>query len=158
MRIHLLAMGTRMPGWVQEGFAEYRKRLPGEMRLDLDEVPLPKRGRDPDADQARARDAEVLRKRLGKHPDARKVALDAGGRAHDTRSLARTLDELRPAGRSLVLVVGGPEGLSPDLLAEMDETWSLSPLTLPHPLVRVVLAEQLYRCWSLLQGHPYHRD
>lgn len=157
MRVHLLAMGTRMPGWVEDGFAEYRKRLPGEMRLELDEVPLPKRGRDRDAETARTRDAELLRKRLAQYRDAHKVALDAGGRAHDTESLARDLEALRPRGQSLVLVVGGPEGLSPALLAEMDATWSLSRLTLPHPLVRVVVAEQLYRCWSLLQGHPYHR-
>lgn len=158
MHIHLLAMGTRMPEWVQEGFEEYRKRLPGTMRLQLDEVPLPKRGRSTDPETDRNRDAEALRKRLAQYPQARRVALDGNSRMHDTPGLARALEPLRNRGQSLVLVVGGPEGLSSDLLAEMHECWSLSYLTLPHPLVRVVVAEQLYRCWSFLQGHPYHRE
>lgn len=157
MRVHLLAMGTRMPDWVEQGFAEYRKRLPGEMRLELDEIPLPKRGRNADTTDLVAREAELFRQRLNKLRGARKVALDAGGKHHDTEGLARRLDKLRPQGQSLALLVGGPEGLDPGLVADMDESWSLSRLTLPHPLVRVVLAEQLYRCWSLLKGHPYHR-
>lgn len=157
MRIHLLAMGTRMPAWVEQGFTEYRKRLPGEMRLELEEIPLPKRGRNTDADALVEQEAQLFRKRLGKLAQARKVALDASGRELDTAGLARELDGLRPSGQSLVVLVGGPEGLAHDLIADMDRVWSLSRLTLPHPLVRVVLAEQLYRCWSLLQGHPYHR-
>lgn len=157
MRVHLLAMGTRMPEWVQQGFAEYRKRLPGEMRLELEEIPLPKRARSTDSASLVEQEAALFRKRLDKLGNARKVALDARGQNHDTEGLARRLDELRPRGQSLALLVGGPEGLAPDLVAEMDESWSLSRLTLPHPLVRVVLAEQLYRCWSLLNGHPYHR-
>ncbi len=157
MRIHVLAMGTRMPEWVQQGFSEYRKRLPGEMRLELEEIPLPKRGQNADANALVEQEAQLFRKRLGKLEQAYKVALDAGGREHDTASLARELDTLRPQGQTLALLVGGPEGLARSLVAEMDAAWSLSRLTLPHPLVRVVLAEQLYRCWSLIQGHPYHR-
>ncbi len=157
MRIHLLAMGTRMPEWVEQGFTEYRKRLPDEMRLELEEIPLPKRGRNADPDTLVEQEADLFRKRLGKLKQAHKVALDGSGREHDTAGLARELDGLRPRGQSLALLVGGPEGLARDLIADMDAVWSLSRLTLPHPLVRVVVAEQLYRCWSLLQGHPYHR-
>lgn len=157
MRIHLLAMGTRMPDWVEQGFSEYRKRLPSEMRLELEEIPLPKRGRNADSATLVEQEAQLFRKRLGKLEQAYKVALDAGGREHDTEGLARQLDALRPRGQSLALLVGGPEGLARGLIGEMDAVWSLSRLTLPHPLVRVVLAEQLYRCWSLIQGHPYHR-
>jgi len=157
VRIHVLAMGTRMPDWVEQGFSEYRKRLPGEMRLELEEIPLPKRGRNADPTTLVEQEAQLLRKRLGKLEQAYKVALDASGHAHDTRGLARQLDALRPRGQSLALLVGGPDGLARELIGEMDAVWSLSRLTLPHPLVRVVLAEQLYRCWSLIQGHPYHR-
>lgn len=156
MRIHLLAVGTRMPDWVNRGFEEYRKRLPGNMRLELEEIPMPRRGRGNEDDMP-AREATLFRKRLAKLNDARTVALDATGQARDTEALARHLEALHARGQSLALLVGGPDGLDASLMGEMDERWSLSPLTLPHPLVRIVLAEQIYRCWSLLQGHPYHR-
>lgn len=156
MRVHLLAMGTRMPGWINEGFEEYRKRLAGDIRLELEEVPLPRRKNDETA-ALRDREAELLEKRMAKHDGAHRVALDAEGRVHTTEKLARRLDGLRRQGQDLVLIVGGPDGLAPSLTESVHERWSLSALTLPHPLVRVVVAEQIYRCWTLLQGHPYHR-
>jgi 23S rRNA (pseudouridine1915-N3)-methyltransferase len=149
-------MGTRMPAWVDAGVAQYLKRLGGDIRLTLEEVPLPRRGNEP-VTSLMEREADLLRKRLGRHQGAHRVALDAGGREMSTEQLAQRLDGLRQQSQDLVLLIGGPDGLAPSLTADTHERWSLSRLTLPHPLVRVMVAEQLYRCWSLLQGHPYHR-
>ncbi|MDX1803980.1 MAG: 23S rRNA (pseudouridine(1915)-N(3))-methyltransferase RlmH [Alcanivorax sp.] len=156
MRLVLLAIGTRMPAWVNDGFCEYQKRMPPEMRLQLEEIPLPKRARGDTQSLIRA-EAELIRKRLDKYPGAKVVALEVEGRALDTPALSRKLAALKDIGQDLVLLVGGPDGLCPQLSAGADERWSLSNLTLPHPLVRVLLAEQLYRGWTLLTGHPYHR-
>ncbi|KZY37361.1 23S rRNA (pseudouridine(1915)-N(3))-methyltransferase RlmH [Alcanivorax sp. HI0083] len=156
MRIVLLAIGTRMPAWVTEGYNEYQKRMPPDMRLTLEEIPMPKRGKGDAGSQIRA-EADVLRKRVEKYPGAKIVALEVNGRALDTPALSRKLGELKDVGQDLVLLVGGPDGLCPQLSASAHECWSLSNLTLPHPLVRVLLAEQLYRGWTLLTGHPYHR-
>lgn len=156
MRVCLLTLGTRMPAWVNTGVEEYRKRLAGDIRLELEEIPLPRRQGEPVTDLM-TREAEQIRKRLIKHDGAHVVALDVRGRELDTDQLASRLDGLRLQGQNLVLLVGGPDGLAPELLKEVHERWSLSRLTLPHPLVRIVVAEQLYRGWSLLQGHPYHR-
>jgi len=156
VRIVLLAIGTRMPAWVTEGYNEYQKRMPPDMRLTLEEIPMPKRGKGDAGSQIRA-EADVLRKRVEKYPGAKTVALEVNGRALDTHALSRKLGELKDVGQDLVLLVGGPDGLCPQLSATAHERWSLSNLTLPHPLVRVLLAEQLYRGWTLLTGHPYHR-
>lgn len=156
MKVRLLAMGTRMPAWVDSGVAEYGKRLCGDIRLAVEEIPLPRRQGEPVA-ALMEREAELLRKRLAKHKGAHVVALDPGGREMTTEQLAQRLDGLRQQSQDLILLVGGPDGLAPSLAGDTHERWSLSRLTLPHPLVRVLISEQLYRCWSLLQGHPYHR-
>ncbi|ASK33095.1 23S rRNA (pseudouridine(1915)-N(3))-methyltransferase RlmH (plasmid) [Alcanivorax sp. N3-2A] len=156
MRIHLLAIGTRMPAWVEQGFSEYQKRLPGDMRLELEEIPLPKRAKGEVAALVRA-EGEAISKRLEKHPGAHCVALEVTGKPLDTAALSRRLGEQRDLGQDLTLLVGGPDGLCPKVSAAAHERWSLSALTLPHPLVRVLLAEQIYRGWTLLAGHPYHR-
>ncbi|MBM7332561.1 MAG: 23S rRNA (pseudouridine(1915)-N(3))-methyltransferase RlmH [Alcanivorax sp.] len=156
MRIHLLAVGTKMPAWVNDGFREYQKRMPPDMRLELEEIPLPKRSRGDTAALVRA-EGEALEKRLEKHPTAHRVALEVTGRALDTPALSEKLATLRDLGQDLAILVGGPDGLCPRVSAAAHERWSLSSLTLPHPLVRVLLAEQLYRGWTLLAGHPYHR-
>lgn len=152
-RLRILAVGTRMPGWVEQGFEEYRRRLPRECALELREVPLARRG----ADTARAvaEEGEALLAALG--ADERAIALEVDGRALDTAELAARLGEWRDNGERVAFLIGGPDGLAETCRARSCERWSLSRLTLPHPLVRVVLAEQLYRAWSLLAGHPYHR-
>lgn len=156
MHVHLLAIGARMPDWVERGVAEYQKRLAGDIRLHIDEINMPRRrGNTRSLIDA---EAEVLEKRLRQHPGALHVALEVQGKALGTEHMAKRLGTLRDEGRDLVLLVGGPDGLQPALSAGCHEQWSLSALTLPHPLVRVILAEQVYRCWSLLQGHPYHRS
>ncbi|MCE8025933.1 23S rRNA (pseudouridine(1915)-N(3))-methyltransferase RlmH [Billgrantia aerodenitrificans] len=155
MRIRLLAVGTRMPGWVNEGVEEYRKRLPRDFALEIEEIVPGQRGKNADTARAVASEAKRIRERL--RGDEFVVALEVGGRAWSTERLAQEAESWRLEGREVVLLVGGPDGLAPELSAAADRRWSLSALTLPHPLVRVILAEQLYRAWTLLVGHPYHR-
>jgi len=139
MRARLITAGTRLPAWVNEGYADYARRLGPGLRLELVEVPFKKR----------------MLECIG--PREFVVALEVTGRALATLELARWLEARLAAGRDLAFVVGGPDGLAPELLARADYRWSLSPLTWPHGLVRIMLAEQLYRAQSLLKGHPYHR-
>jgi len=124
MRIHLIAVGRRMPDWVNAGFEEYRKRMPPECRLELVEIAAGQRGKG----------AEV-----------------------DTEGLSRWLDAWLAGGRDVAMLIGGPEGLAPACRERADRLWSLSPLTFPHPLVRIIVAEQIYRAMSIHKGHPYHK-
>lgn len=155
MRLRLLAVGTRMPAWVDEGFAEYAKRLSGDISLELVEITAGKRSRGADLARLKEQEGEALLAAL--RPQERVIALDVLGRTLSTDDLADTLKDWQVDGRPAALLVGGPEGLSRAALERADEKWSLSRLTLPHPLVRIVVAEQFYRAWSLLKGHPYHR-
>ena len=156
MRIHLIAVGTRMPSWVSEGYQEYAKRLPRECRLQLIEVPLSKRRKSLTAAQAKQQEGKAMLAALPK--DCTVIALDVAGKSWGTEDLARNLHDWLGSGRDVALLVGGPDGLSPSCLDRADRRWSLSALTYPHPLVRIVLAEQLYRAWTLNTGHPYHRS
>ncbi len=155
MQISLIAVGTRMPRWVQDGFDEYSKRLTSDCRLTLVEIPAPQRSKTTDPARATRDEGEKMLKAIPK--GARVVALDVKGEMHSTESLASLLSRQMGSGRDLALLVGGADGLSPDCLARADESWSLSRLTFPHPLVRVILAEQIYRAHSLMRNHPYHR-
>ena len=155
MKLTLLAVGTRMPAWVTSGFEEYRKRLPPEIRLNLRELPLGQKGKSADA-RSRKREAESIRSALP--PRDRLVALDVEGRPYSTEQLANLLAGWQMSGDNYSIVIGGPDGIDDALLDAAELRWSLSPLTLPHPLVRVVLAEQLYRAWTINAGHPYHRS
>lgn len=155
MKLRLLAVGTRMPGWVEEGVETYRKRMPRGFSLDIEEIAPGQRGKGASVVKARDQEAKRLRERL--KGDEHIVALEVEGQPWTTRKLAQKADDWRMQGNDVVLLVGGPDGLTPELSAAAHSRWSLSPLTLPHPLVRVMLAEQLYRAWTLLVGHPYHR-
>ncbi|MBB3189361.1 23S rRNA (pseudouridine(1915)-N(3))-methyltransferase RlmH [Halomonas cerina] len=155
MKLRLLAVGTRMPDWVTRGVEEYRKRLPRDFSLAIEEIAPGTRGRNADTERARELEAQRLQARL--KGGERLVALEVGGQAWSTERLAREAEGWRLDGRDVVLLVGGPDGLAPSLSASAEQHWSLSPLTLPHPLVRILLAEQLYRAWTLMIGHPYHR-
>jgi len=155
MQIHIIAVGERMPEWVQAGYAEYAKRLPHECRLTLHEVPAGKRTKN--ADLVRLTSAEGARQLAAIPAGSRVVALDRSGRELDTQTLAVRIAKQLGTGKDLALLVGGPEGLAPECLAAAHEHWSLSKLTFAHPVVRVVLAEQLYRAWSILKNLPYHR-
>jgi 23S rRNA (pseudouridine1915-N3)-methyltransferase len=155
MKITLVSVGTRMPDWVDAGVAEYRKRLPRDFELQMVEVPMAARGKSLDLARAIAREGESCLKAVGR--DDYLIALDVKGRMLGTEQLAAQFGQLRDEGRNVSLLVGGPDGLAPTCLARADSSWSLSALTFPHPLVRIILAEQLYRAWSILAGHPYHR-
>lgn len=156
MHIHLIAIGQRMPGWVDEGYREYAGRLPPASPLNLVEVAPEKRGRK--ADLVRIAEREAIRLREATPRGARIIALDTRGRMIDTPALAARLSGWLQDGRDVALWVGGPEGLTDSARAEAEWLWSLSPLTFPHPLVRVLVAEQLYRASSIINHHPYHRD
>jgi 23S rRNA (pseudouridine1915-N3)-methyltransferase len=155
MRIHLIAVGNRMPAWVDEGYQEYARRLPPECALQLHEVPAGKRGKNADIVRLTRQEGEKMAAAIPK--GARVVALEVKGKSWSTEQLSARLESWLGDGCDVALLVGGPEGIEPGLSASADERWSLSPLTLPHPLVRIVVAEQIYRAWSLLKGHPYHR-
>lgn len=156
MRLHLVAIGQRMPAWVESAVAEYRQRLQHSHPLTVHAVAAPKRGRQADVGRLRRQEGEAL---LAAAPaKSRLVALDERGRCWNTRELADQFQGWLNDGRDVTLLAGGADGLSPECLARCEQRWSLSPLTFPHALVRVIVAEQLYRAVSLLQGHPYHRD
>ncbi|SDX34499.1 23S rRNA (pseudouridine1915-N3)-methyltransferase [Aidingimonas halophila] len=144
-----------MPGWVEQGVAEYRKRLPRDFALEIHEIPPGARGKNADTKRAMALEAERIRERLRGNDKC--VALEVTGDTWSTERLAREAEAWRLDGRDVALLVGGPDGLDPGLSSASEQHWSLSPLTLPHPLVRLVVAEQIYRAWTLLVGHPYHR-
>ncbi len=156
MKVHLLAVGTRMPDWVNQGYAEYAKRLPRECALVLKEIPLVARSKNADTAQIKIKEGERLLAAIPKNNLV--IVLDERGQSWSTEQLAQQLKDWLQSGQDVTLLVGGPDGLSANCLAHASKHWSLSPLTLPHPLVRILLAEQLYRAWTLLQGHPYHRD
>ena len=156
MRIKLIAVGGKMPDWVNSGFNEYVKRLPHELKLEVIEVPLGQRGKGADIQRAIAKESRQLLAAI--EEKAQVVALDVKGSAWSTEQLAQKLSEWQMSGTNVALLVGGPDGLSPDCLQRAGQSWSLSKLTFPHPLVRVVVAEQLYRAWTLLNNHPYHRS
>ena len=159
MRIVLAAVGTRMPRWVEEAFEDYAKRLPPTCRLTLREIPTAYRGAA--ARKGAASTASIRREGEGLlravPSGARIVALDERGAAWSTADLAERLEAWMADGRDTTLLAGGPDGLAPECRERADLTWSLSRLTFPHPLVRVIVAEQLWRAWSLLHRHPYHR-
>jgi 23S rRNA (pseudouridine1915-N3)-methyltransferase len=155
MKARLVAVGERAPAWVADGFAEYRKRLSHWLPLDLVEVEPGLRGKGRDA--ARAMADEGARVLAAVPKGALVVALDGRGREWSSEELAQRLQHWRNGGRDLALLIGGPEGHAADVLDAAGERWSLGPLTLPHMLVRLVVAEQLYRAAALLANHPYHR-
>ena len=155
MKIQLIAVGQKMPAWVSAGFEEYAKRLPRECALELKEIAPGHRGKGADAARAMREEGERMVAAIAK--GALVVALDERGRQWSTEELAAELEGWLQGGRDVALLVGGPEGLSDAAKGAAERKWGLSRLTLPHPLVRVVAAEQLYRAWSLLKGHPYHR-
>lgn len=156
MHIHVLAVGGRQPSWVESAFDEYRKRLPRQWRFRLDEIPAGHRSGGSAAGNAVRAEGEKILARI--KTDNFVVVLDERGHELASRELSARLSEWQAAGNDLRFVIGGPDGVSPALMERADFCWSLSRLTLPHGLVRVMLAEQLYRAWAIVTGHPYHRE
>ncbi len=156
MQIQLITIGNKMPAWVHAGYDEYAKRLPRECELVLKEIPPGKRGKN--SDSARIVKDEGVKMIAAIAKDAHVVTLDVPGKPWSTPELSVALKRWLESGRNVALMVGGPEGLSDDAKQLARESWSLSKLTFPHPLVRVIVAEQIYRAWSILNNHPYHRE
>jgi 23S rRNA (pseudouridine1915-N3)-methyltransferase len=155
MKCRLIAAGTRLPEWVNSGFLEYQKRLRTPLVLELHEISVATRRAGENPQRAIAREGADMLAATAK--DDYVVALEITGKAMNTEQLSVWLADRLRDGRALALLIGGPDGLSPQCRERADQTWSLSPLTLPHALVRVVVAEQIYRAMSLMAGHPYHR-
>lgn len=154
MKLKLIAVGSKAPDWVSAGFQDYVRRMPQRERLTLVEVPASDR-KGWSVDRVRADEGSRLLGRVSDNDYV--VVLDVAGRTCSTEALAKKLDDWRMQGRDVSFLVGGADGLDPRCLHRADESLSLSPLTFPHLLVRVILAEQLYRAWTVLHGHPYHR-
>jgi len=156
MRVRAIAIGSRMPRWVDEAVEDYTKRLAPKLKVTWTEIPAGPRTAGRDSARAVAVESERLLAAL--RADEFVVALDERGKQLSTRELAGWLHERMQDGRDLAFVIGGPDGLAADILVRSQLKLSLSRLTFPHALVRVVLAEQLYRAHTVLTGHPYHRD
>jgi len=156
VKLQLVAVGTKMPDWVQTGFMEYLRRFPKDMPFELTEVPAGKRGKNADIKRILEKEGEAMLAATGK--GNRIVTLDIPGQPWETPQLAQQLERWKQDGRDVSLLIGGPEGLAPACKAAAEQSWSLSALTLPHPLVRVLVAESLYRAWSITTIHPYHRE
>lgn len=144
-----------MPSWVQAGYDEYAKRLPKELTPALVEIPLGGRSKGAAVQDAMKQEGEVILQHISS--SSTMVALDVQGKSWTTEQLAEQLARWRMDGRNLSFVIGGPDGFSSQCIARADFRWSLSNLTLPHPVVRIVLIEQIYRAWTILQNHPYHK-
>ncbi|MGC1387945.1 MAG: 23S rRNA (pseudouridine(1915)-N(3))-methyltransferase RlmH [Steroidobacteraceae bacterium] len=155
MKCRLIAAGTRLPDWVNQGFREYQKRLRAPLVLELSEIALGIRRAGDDPRRAIAREGSNMLAALG--PNDHVVALEVTGPSMTTEALSAWLSLRLREARPLAMLIGGPDGLAPECRQRANESWSLSPLTLPHALVRVLVAEQLYRAMSILAGHPYHR-
>jgi len=156
MQLSVVAVGRKMPAWVDTAVSEYQKRLPRQLHPRWLTVALGKRqGKAKNSDRSVQREGERMLEFLP--PRGRVIALDRQGSAWTTEKLADNLRQWQMTGEPVSLMVGGPDGLAAQCLERADQRWSLGPLTLPHPLVRVILAEQLYRAWTITVNHPYHR-
>lgn len=152
--MRVLTVGTRMPNWVSCAVDEYAKRMPREFAVEWCEVPASKRSRDT-ADSRMLEEYQAIERRLKDQESI--VVLDVDGKVISTEFMAASMASWQDEGVKTAFVIGGPDGVHPQLKAKAIAKWSLGRITLPHPLVRVVLAEQLYRAWSINAGHPYHR-
>lgn len=155
MRFILLAVGTKMPAWVTTGFQEYQKRMPPHLKLELQEIEPVRRVSKGTTDKAKEIEGKAILAALPKR--AYIIALDEHGKQFTSVELAHKVHDFQQMGSDVVIIIGGPEGLTAEVLAKANETISLSKLTMPHPMVRIVIAEALYRAYSIDAGLPYHR-
>lgn len=156
MQLLVAAVGKRMPAWVKQAWDEYARRFPRGLSLDLKEVSLARRGGNATVEGLRDAESKAL---LDATPSGfRRIALDQRGRQWTTPELAGQLENWMREERGVCFMVGGPDGLADSCREEAEDVWSLGRLTLPHSMVRVILAEQLYRAWTIIQNHPYHRE
>jgi len=156
MVIHFITVGQKMPKWVQDGYAEYAKRLPKSCAIKLVELTMAQRGKTGSADKYKAEEAKKILAAIPK--GAQLIVLDEHGQQVTTKGLADKLEDWLASGQDVALVVGGPDGLEQSLIQQAKWKWGLSKLTMPHPMVRILVAEQIYRAYSVINNHPYHRE
>lgn len=155
MKVSLISVGGKMPRWVDEAYGEYAKRLPKEIQPKLIDLPLANRNKNSNTEKLRQDEGKQILAAIPK--GAKLIALDVLGRSLSTYDLKNKVERWQMDGDHVCIVIGGPDGLSQECLQTAHEKWSLSAMTMPHPLVRVFLIEQLYRAWSITQNHPYHK-
>lgn len=156
MMLYLIAVGSKCTQWAETGFQDYQKRLPTECKLNLITIPLSKRSKNSEISKHIVEEEKRMLAAIPKR--SRIIALDVQGQMLNTQQLAKTLQQWQLDRQDVSLLIGGPDGLGETCINKAERIWSLSTLTLPHALVRIVVAEQLYRAWSLLNNHPYHRE
>ena len=156
MKIYIIAVGEKSPSWVEQGVNEYVSRMPRECAVKIITVATTKRAKNISISQAQEREQDLLLKASPKN--SFRVALDENGKAWSTLKLADHLKSWMQESPSIILYIGGPDGFTQEFLEKVDLVWSLSLLTMPHMLVRLLLVEQIYRAWTVIQGHPYHRE
>lgn len=155
MRLLVAAIGQKMPVWINQGVQEYQKRFPRHLDFEIRALPLPSRQTGQTIERLQHKETESL---LKASVGCYRIALDENGKQWTTRQLAGHLEDWQMQGEDIAFLIGGPDGLSSDCLQACRQKWSLGLLTIPHPLVRVMLAEQLYRAWTITANHPYHRE
>lgn len=155
MKITLIAVGKNMPDWVSKGYADYANRMPPDYHVELIEITPEKRGKNADIQKISLSEENKITAAIPKGSYC--IALDRIGKTMDTKTLAKRLQTWHDNQQSICLLIGGPEGLSSDFLKKSNDVWSISEMTFPHPLVRIILIEQIYRAWSITINHPYHR-
>ncbi|NLC23627.1 MAG: 23S rRNA (pseudouridine(1915)-N(3))-methyltransferase RlmH [Oxalobacter sp.] len=156
MQLFIIAVGNKMPDWVESGYKEYEKRMPAECKLNLKEIRPADRSSNRSAESVMAAECTRIKSALPKN--ARIIALDEHGKNVTTMQLAQELEKWQQEGRDVAFVIGGADGLDNEFKKEADDLFRLSNMTLPHGMVRILLAEQLYRAWSITKNHPYHRS
>jgi len=156
MKVHLIAVGKKMPEWINAGYAEFSKRMPPELQINLIEITPSTRNKSTPIEKNIKEEGERIQSAIP--ANSKLIVLDEKGKNFSSIDLSRKIEGWLPMGQDISLVIGGADGIDPEIKQQADEKWSLSSFTLPHALVRVVVAEQLYRAWSILQGHPYHRE
>jgi len=156
MKIYLIAVGKKMPEWINAGYSEFSKRMPPELQINLIEITPSTRNKSTSLEKNIKEEGERIQSAI---PDNSKlIVLDEKGKDFSSIALSKEMESWLPMGQDISIVIGGVDGIDPVIKQQADEKWSLSSLTLPHALVRVVVAEQLYRAWSIMKGHPYHRE
>ena len=156
MKLKVIAVGTKMPPWVEVGVQEYSKRLPRDMPLEFIEIPIGNRAKNANLARAVKQESDQILAQV--KPQDHVIALEVTGNNWSTEKLAKQMQNWQMQGQNIIFLIGGPDGLSDACRARANQQWSFSALTLPHPIVRIILSEQLYRAWSITQNHPYHRS
>ncbi|MCK5431391.1 MAG: 23S rRNA (pseudouridine(1915)-N(3))-methyltransferase RlmH [Gammaproteobacteria bacterium] len=156
MKVHIIAVGKKMPEWVNNGFLEFSKRMPPELQINLVEITPSVRNKTTPIEKNIKEEGKRIQSAIPSN--SRLIVLDEKGKKFSSIELSKKMEEWFPQGQDIAIVIGGADGIDDRIKQQANESWSLSSFTLPHALVRVVVAEQLYRAWSILKGHPYHRE